>query len=213
MKELLKGSPAEKFIPKLPSAKKGRYWVYNEANLLRQLSVYKWGGVYLDTDIYLVRPLYSLRVNGAGWQDSKNSTLNNAFLMFEKGHPFVKKVMEDFVKSYRGDVWGNNGPRLVSKVWKEWRKTHVSNDKHAVKVYKYVSFYMIHYSKIKQDCFETTSGNTFNSNTKLLHTQAYGLHVNAKITGHLGISGSKIKKGTLCSHLFNEHCVLCDHTY
>ena len=66
LEELLEGSPAEDFIYKLEEARKGPYWVYNESDLLRLLALYKWGGVYMDTDIILVRPLSSLAHRRSG---------------------------------------------------------------------------------------------------------------------------------------------------
>lgn len=209
---LLKGSPAEKFIAKLSVARRGRYWTYNEGDLLRMLVVYKWGGVYMDTDIILVQPLTSLLMNGAGRQDSSNGLINGAFLMFEKGHPFVKEVLETFVSNYEGSVWGWNGPDLITKVWHRLKKTH-NKIADSVQIYKHTAFYMIPVSRIKPDCFETTSPKTVGRYMHILHTKAYGLHVNGKITGRLGVDERKLKKGTLCSYLFNAFCVLCDKTF
>ncbi len=133
--------------------------------------------------------------------------------MFEREHPFVREVLETFVQNYDGIIWAKNGPSLVTNVWKEWNKTHTSNDKHAMKPYNYTFFYMIHYDRVRENCFETVSGETFDSNMKMFHTVAYGLHINAKLTGDVGIGRKKIKKGTLCSYLLNEYCVLCDVIY
>ena len=214
LEELLMDSPAEKFAAQLYEARTGRFWVYNECDLLRLLVLYKWGGVYMDTDIILVRPLTSLPVNGIGWEDISRTHLNGAFLMFQKAHSFIREMLVNFVENYNGCVWGTNGPTLVTKVWHLWKNSNGKpQNESPVELYNHTAFYMIFFRRIKEECFELTSGRVFDTNMKTLHNKAYGVHVNAKITGYLGVSDGTLKKGTLCSHLFNAYCVLCDHTY
>ena len=67
LKKLLVGTPAERFLSKLDSARKGRYWYANEANLLRLLTLYQQGGIYMDIDIYVTKSLHTLKPNSIGW--------------------------------------------------------------------------------------------------------------------------------------------------
>ncbi len=84
LKRMLIGTPAEGFRMKLENVRNGGFWYANEANLVRMLLLYKFVvAFYMDTDIIVVRPLYALGRNIAGWQD-QNSVINNAFLKFEK---------------------------------------------------------------------------------------------------------------------------------
>ena len=202
IEDLLTGSPAAKFLEQLDDAKHGTFWVYNEANLLRLLFLYFHGGLYMDTDIILVRPLDSLTKNAFGYQDQ---TLNNAIIMFDKGHPFLKLCLEQFVENYNGEIWAFNGPERISAAMEIWKETHDLNDEDPTQIHTWATdvFYMIHYRNIKEQCFK------IDHNMKILHTKAYGVHINAKLTGDI----NKLKEGTFCSHLLNEYCVLCDHVF
>nr|GEX61505.1 alpha 1,4-glycosyltransferase domain-containing protein [Tanacetum cinerariifolium] len=65
----------------------------NLSNLLRLCLLYKFGGVYIDTDVFVLKSFSKLR-NSMGAQtldlDTKNwSRLNNAVMVFDKMHPLV----------------------------------------------------------------------------------------------------------------------------
>ena len=66
LEDMLVGSPAEGFIEKIEKARKSSFWYAHEADLLRLLLLYSYGGIYMDTDIIVVRPLDSLERNTAG---------------------------------------------------------------------------------------------------------------------------------------------------
>jgi lactosylceramide 4-alpha-galactosyltransferase len=202
---MLNGSPAQRFVKELKNARKGPYWYANEANLLRLLLLYKYGGIYMDTDMIVVRPLDTLGNNIVGWQGA--NTLNNAFLKFEKNNIFLRASLENFVKHYSGRYWGHNGPDLLTRVY---RASHWGQD--IVKPVDHKLFYMIHYSKMKRQCFEDTEGETFRANMKTLRTEAFVFHTNSKITWSKGANGN-LKDGTICKHILNSYCVLCDTIY
>ncbi|KAM0942263.1 putative lactosylceramide 4-alpha-galactosyltransferase [Dioscorea sansibarensis] len=91
----------------------------NMSNLLRLAILYKFGGIYLDTDVILMKSLHGLEnVIGAQTLDVHGnwSRLNNAVMIFSKGHPLVLKFIEEFVETFDGKKWGYNGPYLVSRV-------------------------------------------------------------------------------------------------
>uniref|UniRef100_A0A0V0HEK6 Putative ovule protein n=1 Tax=Solanum chacoense TaxID=4108 RepID=A0A0V0HEK6_SOLCH len=91
----------------------------NLSNLIRLAVLYKYGGVYLDTDFIILKDFSSLR-NSIGAQSvSANGNwtrLNNAVLIFDRKHPLLYKFMEEFALSFDGNKWGQNGPYLVSRV-------------------------------------------------------------------------------------------------
>ncbi|GFZ03089.1 alpha 1,4-glycosyltransferase family protein [Actinidia rufa] len=92
----------------------------NLSNLLRLALLYKFGGVYIDTDVILLKSLSKLRnVIGAQTIDLETgnwSRLNNAVMVFDKGHPLLYKFIEEFALTFDGNKWGHNGPYLVSRV-------------------------------------------------------------------------------------------------
>ena len=207
LKELLVGTPAESFLSKLDSARKGRYWYSNEGNLLRMLTLYQQGGIYMDIDIYVTKSLHTLKPNSIGWQDKFNSTLNGAFLKFEKGNSFLLACLNEFAAHYDGNVWGRNGPKLLTRVYYELMNKNGYAD---VNVVNYKFFYMIFYSDMIEKCFKDTEGREFDDNFRILKTEAYVFHTNSKFSGHIGLGTNKLKEGTICSYILNVFCVLCD---
>ncbi|XP_029811261.1 lactosylceramide 4-alpha-galactosyltransferase, partial [Suricata suricatta] len=79
--------------------------------------LWKFGGIYLDTDFIVLRNLQNL-TNSLGAQSS--DLLNGAFLAFERHHEFLALCMRDFVAHYNGWVWGHQGPQLLTRVFKSW---------------------------------------------------------------------------------------------
>ena len=204
--KLITSSPAHDFIKKLENATRNSYWYSHETDLLRLLFLYKWGGVYLDTDMILVRSLDSLEMNTIGFQDSKKSLLCGAFMMFEKGHSYLKTCLVEFAKKYNGNHWISNGPSLLTRIWH--RLYESKNDVHT-KDYK--AFYMFHYNNLMSECFNVTSKAVFNEKMSILKTKAYSVHLSSKITGNVGItSKSDFRNDTICSHILSSYCILCN---
>ncbi|XP_076885038.1 uncharacterized protein LOC143534427 [Bidens hawaiensis] len=92
----------------------------NLSNLLRLCLLYKYGGVYIDADVIVLRSFAKVR-NSIGAQtmdpNSKNwSRLNNAVMVFDKMHPLLYKFIEEFSLTFNGNKWGHNGPYMVSRV-------------------------------------------------------------------------------------------------
>ncbi|XP_012576103.1 PREDICTED: lactosylceramide 4-alpha-galactosyltransferase [Condylura cristata] len=79
--------------------------------------LWKFGGVYLDTDFIVLRSLRNL-TNVLGAQS--RYVLNGAFLAFERHHEFMALCMRDFVAHYNGWVWGHQGPQLLTRAFKKW---------------------------------------------------------------------------------------------
>lgn len=79
--------------------------------------MWKFGGIYLDTDFIVLRSLRNL-TNVLGTQS--RYVLNGAFLAFERHHEFVALCMRDFVAHYNRWIWGHQGPQLLTRVFKKW---------------------------------------------------------------------------------------------
>lgn len=80
----------------------------------RLVLLYRFGGVYMDTDVISYRSLDGIGVS-VGLEDPW--VINNAVMSFPRGHAFVYQLMHDFVHRFRNDFWGWNGPRLITRVW------------------------------------------------------------------------------------------------
>ncbi|MQL90911.1 hypothetical protein Taro_023508 [Colocasia esculenta] len=120
---LFKKTPAEPWFKRL---KKGGIHPgevplgQNLSNLLRLAVLYKFGGVYIDTDVIVLKSFSSLQnVIGAQTLDLATgnwSRLNNAVMVFDREHPLLYKFIQEFALTFDGNKWGHNGPYLVSRV-------------------------------------------------------------------------------------------------
>ncbi|EHB11285.1 Lactosylceramide 4-alpha-galactosyltransferase [Heterocephalus glaber] len=90
--------------------------------------LWKFGGIYLDTDFIVLRSLGNLS-NALGMQS--RHVLNGAFLAFERQHEFLALCMRDFVAQYNGWVWGHQGPQLLTRVFKKWCSTRSLAQSHS----------------------------------------------------------------------------------
>ncbi|KAJ4891887.1 hypothetical protein Rs2_31635 [Raphanus sativus] len=208
---LLENTPAKTWFQEMKSCKRdpGRIPLsQNLSNLARLAILYKYGGVYLDTDFIVTRSFIGLK-NSIGAQtvvegDSKNWTrLNNAVLIFEKEHPLVYSFMEEFATTFDGNRWGYNGPYLVSRVAKRAQETNGNS----FTVLPPVAFYPFNWIDI-QRLFQTPRNSTdsklLKANLIKLNQKSYGLHLWNKITKNL-----KIEKGSAIDIIVSDHCVAC----
>lgn len=83
--------------------------------------LWKFGGIYLDTDFIVLKNLRNL-TNMLGVQS--RYVLNGAFLAFERKHEFLALCIHDFVAHYNGWIWGHQGPQLLTRVFKKWCSIH-----------------------------------------------------------------------------------------
>ncbi|KAL6651090.1 hypothetical protein ACP70R_010015 [Stipagrostis hirtigluma subsp. patula] len=120
---LLNGTPAEAWLGAVKRGEVSPGSVplgQNLSNLLRLALLYRYGGVYLDADVVVLRPLSGLR-NAIGAQAVDEATgdwrrLNNAVMAFDRGHPLLREFIAEFAATFHGSKWGHNGPYLVSRV-------------------------------------------------------------------------------------------------
>ena len=98
------------------------YRQQNIANALRLAAIYKNGGVYLDLDIIPLRKQIFSADSAISMQCTieecgEDFWLNNAYLNFPPKHPFMGQLMNTFALEFNGNLWGFNGPRLVSSLY------------------------------------------------------------------------------------------------
>ena len=94
----------------------------NIANALRLAAIYKNGGAYLDLDIIPLRKQIFSAESAISMQCTIKECgvdfwLNNAYLNFPPKHPFMGQLMNAFALEFNGNIWGFNGPRLVSSLY------------------------------------------------------------------------------------------------
>ncbi|KAG5516082.1 hypothetical protein RHGRI_036956 [Rhododendron griersonianum] len=82
--ELLKDTPTHIFASVWFEWRKINFYATHYSELVRLAALYKYGGLYLDSDILVLRPLSSLN-NTVGLEDLQaGSSLNGAVMSFGK---------------------------------------------------------------------------------------------------------------------------------
>nr|XP_023901277.1 lactosylceramide 4-alpha-galactosyltransferase-like [Quercus suber] len=211
---LFKNTPAEAWFKEMKSGNKDPGEIpiaQNLSNLVRLAVLYKYGGVYLDTDFIVLKPFRGLKnLIGAQSMDmkSKNWTrLNNAVLIFDANHPLLLKFIEEFASSFDGNKWGHNGPYLVSRVVERIRKKPGYN----FTVLPPMAFYPVDWIRINR-LFQkpANQGDSIWVQDKLLQLsgETSGVHLWNKHTSNL-----RIEEGSVMGRLILEHCILCQHIY
>jgi hypothetical protein len=103
----------------------------NASNYVRLFAVERDGGIYLDTDVEVLKSLDSVLVNRCffGWQNPAKlkSGINNAVFGAEKGHPFIRQLMDDLLAHFDGSETADlSSPRLVTRLLMEKGLTQYS---------------------------------------------------------------------------------------
>ncbi|CAK9865502.1 unnamed protein product [Sphagnum jensenii] len=77
----------------------------------------KYGGVYMDMDVIVLKPLDSL-CNTVGSEILANGEvcLNGAIMAFNKSNPFLRQCLEEFTATYNDTLLEWNGAELVTRV-------------------------------------------------------------------------------------------------
>ncbi|WOG95995.1 hypothetical protein DCAR_0415325 [Daucus carota subsp. sativus] len=210
---LFKNTPAESWFDDLKRGNKDPGEIplaQNLSNLIRLAVLYKYGGVYLDTDFIVLKDFSGLR-NSIGAQSSDvngNWTrLNNAVLVFDKNHPLLYKFIEEFSSTFNGNRWGHNGPYLVSRVASKFATSHDFN----FTILPPMAFYPIYWTRIEGFFKKPRSRDTSKwVEAKLLQLsgETYGVHLWNRQSSRL-----RIEEGSIMGRLISEHCILCNHVY
>ncbi|XP_030449937.1 uncharacterized protein LOC115672300 [Syzygium oleosum] len=211
---LFKNTPAKAWFDEMKAGTKDPGEIplaQNLSNLIRIAILFKYGGVYLDTDVIVLKDFAGLR-NSIGAQSvdavSRRWTrLNNAVMVFDKNHPLLLKFMMEFASTFDGNKWGHNGPYLVSRVVEKVN----GKGGFEFKVLPPMAFYPVDWTRI---------GGLF----RWPQTRAEAKWVEAKITQlsggtygvHLWNKQSrrlKIEEGSVIGRLIEDHCVICEKIY
>ncbi|XP_047505131.1 lactosylceramide 4-alpha-galactosyltransferase-like [Pieris napi] len=172
--------------------------IENTSNVLRFLSLYKWGGVYLDTDVVVVK---SFDLLGENWIAKEDVfTINSAAISLDNytlGRNVASDFLDEIVKHYKSDNWAHNGPGVVTRVLTRYcgtdDLTKMTNSKcQGFTVLEPKYLYPIHYND-RMQYFQ--HGNPEN------YPDAYLHHIWNRLTHHL-----KVPKHSLYSKLAQRYC-------
>ncbi|XP_068340605.1 uncharacterized protein [Pyrus communis] len=212
---LVKNTPAESWLEELKSGRKdpGRIPLsQNLANLIRLTMLYKYGGIYLDTDLVILKDFSGLR-NAVGAQsvgeDSKQWTrLNGAVMIFDINHPILIDFLEEFATTFNGNKWGHNGPYLVSRVIERVGSTPGYN----LTILPPKAFYPVDWNRIhrlfKKPQKRSESRAVEITLNELNDREIYAVHLWNKRSREFAI-----QEGSVMARLMSEHCVICQDIY
>ncbi|XP_041037469.1 lactosylceramide 4-alpha-galactosyltransferase-like isoform X2 [Carcharodon carcharias] len=178
------------------------YWIYVLSDACRIALLWKYGGIYLDTDVISLKPLEFQNFICA---QSENGA-NGAALGFTRSHSFTEMCLTDYVENYDGEAWGHQGPDLMTRMLKKWCETdNLDNflDKEC-KGILYLSsnwFYPIPYTNWEK-YFERDRWNKNDIENEFSKTS--GAHIWNFLSGHYEtqIKGSL----SLMEYFFSKYC-------
>jgi len=207
---LFKKTPAEEWLRKIGTGdiEPGKVpFAQNLSNILRLAILYKYGGVYIDADMILLRSFSSLK-NAIGAQSADPQTgqwnqLNNAVLAFDKQHPLLLKLMKEFALTFDGNIWGHNGPYLLTRV-----VTSLDNQScHDFKIMPPIAFYPVDWKHISSYFISPSDkGHVKWRSAKIiqLEKEAHAIHLWNKES-----RGLNVEEGSIMHHIFNKSCIFC----
>ncbi|KAH8331234.1 hypothetical protein KR067_013075, partial [Drosophila pandora] len=155
------GTPLESWLKK-GDLFTSKYLFSHLSDFLRFLTLYRFGGVYLDMDVVVLQTLDRLPPNCVGAEDS--GSINSAVIKIaatSTGHNIAKLFLYDLRDNFNGSLWGNNGPGVVTRVSQKLCKTHEIPRIYlryarcsGIRVFSPSAFYAVHWSKW-QDFFDS----------------------------------------------------------
>uniref|UniRef100_A0A1B6KGG8 Alpha 1,4-glycosyltransferase domain-containing protein n=1 Tax=Graphocephala atropunctata TaxID=36148 RepID=A0A1B6KGG8_9HEMI len=88
------------------------------SDILRYLTLWKFGGIYLDLDVVVTKSLSNLS-NFAGAESDEDVAAGVlSFSSGGAGHQMAGACVEELRTDFRGYDWGHNGPGIITKVLK-----------------------------------------------------------------------------------------------
>lgn len=87
--------------------------VAHKSDYIRYSILYNYGGIYSDTDIFMLKSLDNLLDNKVVLAREKPSTVCCAFIMTEPGHKLFKDIIDEYHNDYQGDKWLYNSQYIL----------------------------------------------------------------------------------------------------
>ncbi|XP_043938258.1 alpha-1,4-N-acetylglucosaminyltransferase-like, partial [Protopterus annectens] len=88
------------------------YWIQTTSDGYRLVLLWKKGGFYFDTDVISTKKIPEENFLASESSDA----VSNGVLGFQKHHSYIMDCMKDFVLHYNGNIWGYQGPNLITRM-------------------------------------------------------------------------------------------------
>ena len=205
------------FENKLTKAKTGQHWYSHETDLIRLIVLYVHGGVYMDTDVLIVKPLYEL-TNVIAFQDEGREA-NGAFMVFDKGNNFIKACLKEYFREYDGTIsWGHWGPLLLTRLFPKFPCDEVADSSSItgssdcdVTVLDHLSFYPVEWRQALDLLYfkDVTSDEDAKQLQHKIHEKSYVVHFFNKMSSKFFEKHDYTLPNTIAMELYRDNCVLC----
>ena len=147
-------------------------YVQYEADILRLQILYKYGGIYMDTDIFLVKNIDSL-LDGSNiyYSSEKGNFLINSVIISEPNNGLLRIFLDNIGAGIRMNVWAwhiKNLPKILLD------NNPYYKYKYGLRILEYEVFCPIHWSEPE----------LFNDSNYILPEKTYGIHLYETILGN-----------------------------
>ncbi|VFQ71960.1 unnamed protein product [Cuscuta campestris] len=206
--KLLEDTPTHLFASIWHEWKKTKYYSRHYSELIRLAALYKYGGVYIDSDIIVVNQLSSLNNTIGMDEESGDKTLNGAVMAFRKHSPFIMECLKEFYSSYDESQLRWNGAELLTRVAGNFSSNeNVSTNNMELKLQPSFLFFPISRLNILR-YFTAPVTDTERSEQdalfeKILH-ESLTFHLWDSIT-----SATVPEPDSLAARILNRHCLRC----
>ncbi|XP_077149135.1 alpha-1,4-N-acetylglucosaminyltransferase-like [Ranitomeya variabilis] len=195
LKQLFADTPFLDWYKKI-NPKQEVFWTYGKSNACRFAMMWKYGGIYMDTDVISIRPIPEDNFLAA-----ENSQLTSSSVFgLSPHHKLTWELMENFVQNYKGNEWGHQGPGVFTRVVKKHcvpKFTSVEHVKCAnVSYFHPERFYPINYESWRR-YFEVWKNLPTFKNSYALHL--WNFMNKERISMVVG-------SNTLVEHLYKQYC-------
>ncbi|CAL5086076.1 unnamed protein product [Urochloa decumbens] len=207
--ELLESTPTQEFASVWYEWRQTKYYPLHYSELIRLAALYKYGGIYLDSDVIVLKPLTSLwNTIGAANHVPGNSSYSGAVLAFEKQSPLLLECLKEFYSTYDDTLLQWNGAELMTRVISNLSSRADEDMGHLdAKLEPSATFYPISSADIVRYFQEPD-----NMVEKAHHDATFARIVNDSTTFHFwnGITSTLVpESNSLVEKILNRYCLHC----
>lgn len=207
LEELLQDTPTSIFASVWYEWRSTKYYSTHYSELIRLAAVYKYGGIYLDCDVIVLKPLSSFS-NSVGLEELSPERLNGAVMVFRKHSPFIMNCMLEFYSTYDDTQLRWNGADLLTRVAGNFSsKTDAVNTQQELKVQPLPIFFPVSSHDIER-YFAATANDSEKTHQDALFRkildESYTFHFWNSLTSAL-----VPEPDSLVARILNHHCIRC----